>query len=133
MRTGRGCRAGRHAEGGERPREPRFEFRPRREPEPISLNAASQIRDYLAREHVKSLILVTPGLRSRRSSLVYHAVLDGLGTQVYCAPVFGQTTPHHWIETWHGVQEVTLEFLKLQYYRFYVLPFYSRNGSGGAR
>jgi|SRR5438034_6362717 len=106
---------------------------PIREPEPISLNAASQIRDYLAREHVKSLILVTPGLRSRRSSLVYHAVLDGLGTQVYCAPVFGQTTPHHWIETWHGVQEVTLEFLKLQYYRFYVLPFYSRNGSGGAR
>src|SRR5262245_17133469 len=46
---------------------------PVREVEPISLNAAVQVRDRLARDGVKSLILVTPGFRSRRSMLVYHA------------------------------------------------------------
>jgi hypothetical protein len=103
------------------------------EPEPISLNVASQVRDHLAKEHIKSLIIVAPGFRSRRSSLVYHAMLDELGTRVYCAPVFGPTTPERWTKTWHGIQEVTEEFLKLQYYRFYVLPFLSRNGNAGLR
>lgn len=105
-----------------------WETIPIREVEPISLNAASQIRDHLAREHVRSVIVVTPGFRSRRSSLVYHTVLDHAGTRVHCVAVFGQKTPGSWAKTWHGVQEVAEEFLKLQYYRFYVLPFLSANG-----
>lgn len=94
--------------------------------EPISFTTTSQIRTRLAGERVRSLILVTSGLRSRRSALVYHAILDELDTEVYCAPVFGVTTPDGWTETWHGIQEVAQEFLKLQYYRFYVLPFFRR-------
>jgi len=97
-----------------------------REIEPISLNAAVQIRDRFTRDHIKSLVVVTSGFRSRRSSLVYRSVLDD-GTQVHCDPVFGQTTPERWAETWHGIQQVAEEFLKLQYYRFYVLPFISRS------
>ncbi len=97
-----------------------------REIEPISLNAAVQIRDRFTRDHIKSLVVVTSGFRSRRSSLVYRSVLDD-GTQVHCEPVFGQTTPKRWTETWHGIQQVAEEFLKLQYYRFYVLPFISRS------
>jgi hypothetical protein len=96
-----------------------------REAEPISLNTAAQIRDHLAADHVKSLIVVTSGFRSRRSSLVYRAVLGDVGTQIRCVPVFGRTTPERWTETWHGIQHVTEEFVKLQYYRFYVLPFLS--------
>jgi hypothetical protein len=103
-----------------------WEIIPIREVEPISINAASQIRDLLAREHVSSVIVVTPGFRSRRTSLVYHTVLHDAGTQVYCAPVFGRTTPERWTATWHGIQDVTEEFLKLQYYRFYVIPFLFR-------
>jgi hypothetical protein len=89
--------------------------------EPISLNAALQIRDFLTREHLRSIIVVTDGFRSKRSSLVYHAVLDSAGIQVGCMPVFGQETPQNWTKTWHGIQGVTEQFLKLQYYRFYVL------------
>jgi hypothetical protein len=96
-----------------------------REAEPISLNTAAQIRDHLAGDHVKSLIVITSGFRSRRSSLVYRAVLGDVGTQIHCVPVFGRTTPERWTETWHGIQQVTEEFVKLQYYRFYVLPFLS--------
>jgi len=98
------------------------------ETEPISLNAIAQIRDHLAGDHIKALIVVTFGFRSRRSSLVYRAVFGDLGPQVHCAPVFGRTSPERWTETWHGIQQVAEEFLKLQYYRFYVLPFISRNG-----
>jgi hypothetical protein len=98
------------------------------EAEPISLTAAFQIREHLAREHVRSVIIVTPGFRSRRSSLVYHTVLHDLGMHLSCAPVFGRTNPERWMDTWHGIQEVTEEFFKLQYYRFYVIPFLSRRG-----
>jgi len=95
---------------------------PIRQNEPISLNTAYQVRDFLITEHLSSVIAVTPGFRSRRSSLIYHAVLKPAGIQVYCVPVFGHQTPENWTETWHGIQEVTEQFLKLQFYRFYVLP-----------
>src|SRR5262249_47904429 len=53
---------------------------PIQETEPISLNAAAQIRDHLTGEHVDSLTLVTTGFRSRRSFLVYRAVFGPVGT-----------------------------------------------------
>jgi hypothetical protein len=99
---------------------------PIREMEPISLNAAVQIRKHLARERITSLIVVTSGFRSRRSALVYRAVLGNGEMQMRCDPVFGRTSVEHWTDTWHGIQKVGEEFLKLQYYRFYVLPFLSR-------
>jgi hypothetical protein len=100
-----------------------WEALPIREVEPITLNAAAQLRDHLVREHVRSLIVVTRAFRSRRSTLAYRVVLGPAGIQVHCVPVFGLKTPESWIETWHGVQEVSEGFVKLQYYRFYVLPF----------
>ena len=90
--------------------------------EPISLNAAIQIRERLGQERVSSVVVVTPGFRSRRSALVYGAVLGQAGIQVRCEPVFGLATPERWTETWHGIQDVAQEFLKLQYYRLYVMP-----------
>jgi len=102
-----------------------WETIPIRETEPITLNAAARIRDHLAQQHVRSVMLVTPGFRSRRSSLVYRAVLDRAGIVVRCVPVFGRADPANWAATWHGIQEVSEQFLKLQYYRFYVLPFFA--------
>ena len=63
-----------------------------------------------------------PAFRSRRTFLIYNAVLRLAGIQVGCAPVFGMTTVHNWMKSWHGMQSVALQFFKLQYYRFYVLP-----------
>jgi hypothetical protein len=98
-----------------------WELLPISEVEPISLNAAFQIRQYLLRKNVKSLIVVTGGFRSQRSSLIYRTVLAGRGVQVRCDPVFGRATPERWGNSWHGIQGVAEEFVKLQYYRFYVL------------
>jgi hypothetical protein len=108
-----------------------LEIIPILETEPISLTAALQIRDHLARENVRSVIVVAPGFRSRRSSLVYRTVLHDVRMQVSCTPVFGRTNPENWMDTWHGIQDVAQEFVKLQYYRFYVIPFLSR--SAGSR
>jgi hypothetical protein len=109
-----------------------WEAVPIQEIEPISLNAAGQVRRRLEEEHVRSLILVTSAVRSRRSSLIYRAVLDDTDMQFRCDPVVGATRPEAWTATWHGVQEVVLEFLKLQYYRFYVLPVLFSRSRGGA-
>ena len=89
--------------------------------EPVRLNAAYQVRDFLTKEHLRSVIVVTDGFCSQRSSLVYHAVLDPAGIKVGCVPVFGQKTTKNWTKTWHGIQDVIEQFLKLQYYRFYIL------------
>ena len=106
-----------------------WEVLPIREVEPITLNAAAQLRDHLVGERVRSLIVVTQGFRSRRSTLAYRAVLGPAGIQVRCVPVFGLKTPESWTETWHGVQGVSRgAFVKLQYYRFYVLPVLARGG-----
>jgi hypothetical protein len=91
--------------------------------EPISLNVAYQIREYLRAEHIRSVLVVTSGFRARRAVLIYETILGEAGVAVSCVPVFGTTTPENWTRTWHGVQEVALEFLKLNYYRIYVLPF----------
>jgi hypothetical protein len=98
------------------------------EREPISLNAAYEVRDFLLREHVTSVTLVSSGFRSRRSELIYRSVLSERGVTTECLPMFGSSTPETWTSTWHGIQDVGLQFLKLQYYRFWVLPRASEPG-----
>jgi hypothetical protein len=106
----------------------RPEFIPIREEEPISLHAAVQIRAVLARERVHSVIIVTSGFRSRRSDLVNRTVLARVGIAASCIPVFGTQTPDTWATTWHGMQTVAEQFMKLQYYRWYVMPSYAWRG-----
>jgi hypothetical protein len=93
--------------------------------EPISLNAALQIRARLRADGVTSVIVIAPRFRSRRSLLVYRTTFGAAGIIVHCVPVPGQDSPERWTRTWHGIQEVIEEFIKLQYYRFYVIPFVS--------
>jgi hypothetical protein len=98
-----------------------LEIVPIREVEPYSLNAAIQIRDFLIREHVRSILLVSPAFRSRRSALVYRAIMSPLGIRVHCLATFGEYTPENWTTSWHGIQGVIEQFIKLQYYRFFVV------------
>jgi hypothetical protein len=91
--------------------------------EPISLNVARRVRTFLLARQIRSIVVVTAGFRAARSLLVYRSVLEPGGITVGCVPVFDATTPSTWADTWHGVEEVALQFFKLQYYRFYVFPF----------
>ncbi len=99
-----------------------YEIVPTVQREPIALNVAHDVLAFLRRERIGSVIVVSPLFRSRRSALVYSAVLSQAGVSVRCAP--GALEPHvsTWTATWHGVQEVVEQWFKLQYYRVYVLP-----------
>jgi hypothetical protein len=90
--------------------------------EPITLNTAYQLRAFLEKEHLRSVVVVVPALRSRRSTLIYNRVFGEAGITTSCVPVFGQDTPDTWASTWHGIQQVIEQYGKLAYYRFYVLP-----------
>ena len=96
---------------------------PVREVEPITLNALRDVQSFLEREHIRSLIVVTPLFRSRRSALVYGATLGRAGVALHYQPVQGSRGINTWTRRWHGAQEVTEQWLKLQYYRLWILPF----------
>ena len=98
---------------------------PIREVEPISLNAARDILEFITREQIRSVVIVSPLFRSRRSALVYEATLGTAGIRLTCEPVRDGRDPKTWMDSWHGIQNVAEQFLKLQYYRWYVLPFKS--------
>jgi hypothetical protein len=101
-----------------------IEILPIREVEPISLNAAEDVMRFVRREGIASLIIVAPYFRSRRSALVYGATLGRAGISLSCEHVKGTIDAHTWTSTLHGIQSVTEQWIKLQYYRIYVLPFY---------
>jgi hypothetical protein len=98
------------------------EIVPVRHVEPISLNTAYDLLSFLQRERIPSVTVLSPLFRSRRSALVYGAVFTSAGITVRCDPVQGTTGVTNWSNTWHGVQEVLEQWIKLQYYRLYVLP-----------
>jgi hypothetical protein len=103
------------------------EMIPVAESEPIVLNAAYGIRTFLTRERIRSVAVVVPAFRSRRSALVYSRVWGESGIAVACNPVLRNTQPYAWARTWHGRQQVGEQFAKLLYYHFYVLPLAAEN------
>ena len=110
---------------GELARLESFEVVPVREVEPISMNAARDILDYLKVKGIRSVMVVTPLFRSKRSELVYDSVFGPAGIAVRCQPVEGTRDARSWTESWHGIQNVVEQWGKLQYYKFYVMPFAS--------
>ncbi len=100
-----------------------YEIVPTKEVEPISLNVAWDVLKFLKRERIQSVIVVTSPFRSRRSALVYTSTLGRAGIAVSCEAAPGSYGEGTWPHTWHGVQDVIEQWIKLQYYRWYVLPF----------
>ena len=99
-----------------------FEIVPVRDVEPITLNATRDVQRFLEHEHIRSLIVVTSLLRSRRSALVYAATLGAAGITVRYQTVPAEFDLNTWARSWHGIQDVLQQWIKLQYYRLYVLP-----------
>ncbi|MGE3843428.1 MAG: hypothetical protein AB7I50_17795 [Vicinamibacterales bacterium] len=97
------------------------EIVPVEEAEPISLNVGRQIRDFLTGAGIRSVTVVSPQFRSRRSQLVYEETLGKAGISVHCVPASSGHSVENWTETWHGIQNVAEQWLKLQYYRWWVL------------
>lgn len=93
------------------------ELLPISESEPITLNLARQVGDYLRGSEGKTVLILTSGFKSRRVHLVFSSVLGKAGIETYCLPVWGAHRPENWAETWHGIQELLLQLVKLGYYK----------------
>jgi len=89
--------------------------------EPITLNAARQVGDFLKGTDVRKVLLLTSGFKSRRLHLIFSKVLGELGIETYCLPVWNSQQPENWTTTWHGIQEVFLQYAKLAYYWVWAL------------
>jgi len=100
-----------------------YEVVPARHVEPISLNVARDVLAFLKQHGIRSITLVSPVFRSRRSVLIYTDTLAPAGIRVSCEPSAGPQETEAWTDTWHGIQNVVEQWIKLQYYRLYVLPF----------
>jgi hypothetical protein len=96
---------------------------PVRQAEPISLNTARDVLRFVEQERIRSVVVVSPLFRSRRSAQVYRATLGPAGISVTCEPVQGTYAVDRWTGSWHGIEDVIEQLIKLQYYRLYVLPF----------
>src|SRR5688572_24263414 len=101
--------------------------------EPISLNASSDVLRFIERERIRSVIVVAPLFRSRRSALVYTARFGRAGVTVTCDPAGGTHRLDTWTQSWHGIEDVLVQGIKLLYYRLYVLPFHEARASAAAR
>lgn len=89
--------------------------------EPITLNTARQVGNYLLDTGVKKVLILTSGFKSKRIHLIFRKVLSEVGIETCCLPVWGTHRPENWTATWHGIQEVILQHVKLAYYRLWVL------------
>jgi hypothetical protein len=89
--------------------------------EPITLNTGQDVLRFLRRERIRSVIVLSPLFRSRRSALVYDATIGRAGIALRCVPVAGSRGVHNWTRSWHGIQEVLEQWAKLIYYRGWVL------------
>src|SRR5205814_4947380 len=76
------------------------------EAEPIVWNAAYRMRGFLQAQHIRSVAVVVPAFRSRRSALVFGRVLGGSGSLVACVWVLGNIVRSAGAGTWHGVKSV---------------------------
>jgi len=88
--------------------------------EPVTLTVARQVADTLQEQGVRSVIVVAGRFRTRRTYAVYRQVFEPLGIAVTVVAARSSRTPENWWHTTHGVQQVFLEFIKLQYYRLFV-------------
>lgn len=89
--------------------------------EPITLNVAREVKDFLKGTKAKRVLLLTAGFKSKRLLLIFSRVLGEAGLEVCCLPVWGTHRPETWTSRWHGIQEVLLQHVKLAYYRLWVL------------
>lgn len=98
-----------------------YEILPVHHVEPIALNVALQVAEFLESNGIRSVIIVAPGYRSARSFLVYERVLTSRDIRIQCFAARTAVSVNDWWHTRHGTQGVGLEFLKLLYYRFWVM------------
>jgi hypothetical protein len=83
---------------------------------PITLTTAKGALEILARDGVKSALLVSSGFHLRRSYLVYQHLSMPLNIKIYPVACFDDYEPDNWWYEGTGVRDFVSELAKLAYY-----------------
>jgi len=89
--------------------------------DPITLNLARQVFEYLKPKGYKRIILISESYHSYRSKLAFEKVFENSGIQVSAIPAELGITKDNWWKTDSGLSTTFSEFIKLIYYRLFVL------------
>jgi hypothetical protein len=84
--------------------------------EPITLTEAQGALKLIAREKVKTAILLAPGFHTRRSYLVYQCVGNSYNLKIYPQACFNGYKPEKWWVQEGAVRDFSAEAVKLAYY-----------------
>ncbi len=83
---------------------------------PVTLTAAKGAMEAIAKEDVKSAILLSPGFHTRRSYLVYQYASGPFHIKILPSACFGPYELERWWSQSDGVRDFTQELSKLVYY-----------------
>jgi hypothetical protein len=83
---------------------------------PVTLTAATGALAALAKEDVKSAILLSKGFHTRRSFLIYQHLGARYQIKIHPSACFNAYQPDRWWSQEHGVRDFAAEVLKLAYY-----------------
>ena len=83
---------------------------------PITLTSARGVLEILARDGVKSALLLSAGFHMRRSFLVYQHLSMPLDIKIYPVACFNEYGPVNWWNEDNGIRDFVSETAKLMYY-----------------
>ncbi|MEI7635677.1 MAG: hypothetical protein WCJ37_00090 [Syntrophus sp. (in: bacteria)] len=83
---------------------------------PVTLTAAHAALDALARENVKSAILISPGFHTRRSFLAYQYAGIPHKIKIFPTACFTEYELDQWWEKYNAIRDFGAEVGKLAYY-----------------
>lgn len=83
---------------------------------PVTLTSAKAALDALARENVKSAILISPGFHARRSFLAYQFAGIPFQIKIFPSACFTEYELDQWWEKYNAIRDFGAEVLKLAYY-----------------
>jgi len=84
---------------------------------------ARVVRDFLRKNHLKSIIIVTSKYHSRRAYLTFKSLLKKDGTKIISCPTkYDEFDPNRWWQTREYTKDVLYEYQKLLFYLFRYSP-----------
>lgn len=83
---------------------------------PVTLTEAQNAMKAIAKQNVKSAILLAPGFHTRRSYLVYQHAADPYNIKIYPQACFAGNGPGKWWTENSGMRHFAEETVKLAYY-----------------
>jgi hypothetical protein len=99
----------------------RYKKLPIQPKDPVTFNLAKQVFENLKDKKYRKIILISESYHSYRSKLAFEKVFQNSGTEISTIPAEMGITKENWWESDTGLSTTFSEFIKLIYYKLFVL------------